>query len=269
MSSDVATLYRALNFDEFTLLKSRDYWGFPPRVISAPGEAPVRSRELADEQAHEIAVKDRRGCAYLVAFEMPEATLAEFEIERSTSPQIWLDSFELEIFNAQILGPIKLVSRIGDDSGATLVSHIYDSKILAVRPGSASVVRRRRDAVARRRFAAVRGLENWTLGMFVGVCAIEGESAIEYAKRLEQAGAIEIEILKAVCRNFQGGGVSLESIQQELPAAREREFHFYMNWRVWPCRDLCICKSSQNLGISHDLSSAWIEYVEGAGPHPA
>ncbi|MEP0266394.1 ADP-ribosylation/crystallin J1 [Dokdonia sp.] len=108
------TLYRPVGLKELELIEASNFTKFPPRLLWQPIFYPV----LNEAYAIEIATKwnlDDEGSGYsgfVTAFDVDADYITNFKVENVGGPihnELWIPAEELEIFNAHIIGEIKII----------------------------------------------------------------------------------------------------------------------------------------------------------------
>jgi hypothetical protein len=96
---------------------------FPPRLPEQPIFYPVLNREYAQQIAKQWNTKDSAGrptqAGFVTAFDLPIAFLGRYEertVGNSVHRELWVPAEELDVFNREILGRIRIVDAFyGDD----------------------------------------------------------------------------------------------------------------------------------------------------------
>lgn len=107
-------LYRPVGTAELELIEQSNYRSFPPRLPEQPIFYPVLNREYAREIAEKWNTKtsDRKG--YVTEFEIDDEYIKNFEVHtvgRKHHQELWIPAEELENFNRQIIGIIKVTDK--------------------------------------------------------------------------------------------------------------------------------------------------------------
>lgn len=108
------TLWRPVGLAEYRLLQESDMQAWPPRLPEQPIFYPVLNRAYAAEIAQKWNTKDSvSGFVGIVTeFEVDEEYASRFDREvvgAGRHEELWVPAEELEEFNAQIIGPIRVV----------------------------------------------------------------------------------------------------------------------------------------------------------------
>jgi hypothetical protein len=106
------TLYRPVGPTELGLIERSGWRAFPPRLPEQPIFYPVLTESYAVEIARRWNVKDS-GAGYVTAFDVASDYLAKLEVRQvgdSTHVELWVPAEELETFNANIVGPIRVIA---------------------------------------------------------------------------------------------------------------------------------------------------------------
>jgi hypothetical protein len=114
------TLYRPVGQKELDLIKDSGYKKFPPRLEWQPIFYPVMNEAYAAQIALEWNTKDEFSgyAGYVTAFDLPEDYLKQFPIQNvggEMHNELWIPAEQLEEFNNQILGKIRLVNSFYGD----------------------------------------------------------------------------------------------------------------------------------------------------------
>jgi hypothetical protein len=116
---DTVTLFRPLGPDELRLIEAQDWAAFPPRLPEQPIFYPVTNFEYAREIAEHWNVRDQ-GCGYVVQFELRADYISQFDAHKVGAKhhtEYWIPAAELEEFNRNIVGRIKLVAQFSRGDG--------------------------------------------------------------------------------------------------------------------------------------------------------
>ena len=110
-------LYRPVGTKELRLIEESGYRAFPPRLPEQPIFYPVLNEQYASEIAGNWNVKyndDHKG--YVTEFEVEDDYCRQFEVHvvgRQYHQELWVPAEELDVFNAHILGEIKVIKEFG------------------------------------------------------------------------------------------------------------------------------------------------------------
>lgn len=107
-------LYRPVGLKEMELITKSDFKSFPPRLDWQPIFYPVMNQEYAEQIAKEWNTPDEFSgyCGIVTAFDVNSDYLQQFEIQNvgdKNHNELWIPSEELEVFNKNIVGEIKIV----------------------------------------------------------------------------------------------------------------------------------------------------------------
>jgi hypothetical protein len=113
MISDSQTLYRPVGLKEMELILTADNKGFPPRLPEQPFFYPVLNVEYANQIARDWNTKESKSgfAGFVTQFNIEPDYLKQFEVHTvgsSTHRELWIPAEQLEEFNQQIQGFIKL-----------------------------------------------------------------------------------------------------------------------------------------------------------------
>lgn len=115
--TDTKTLYRPVGPKELELIKESGWKAFPPRLPEQPIFYPVLIEEYACQIAKDWNVK-ASGSGYVTQFEVRANYLAQFEVQNvggSIHDELWVPAEDLEEFNQNIVGQIKLIHEFFPD----------------------------------------------------------------------------------------------------------------------------------------------------------
>ena len=110
-------LFRPVGQQELALIESLGYRAFPPRLPGQPIFYPVLNEEYAAEIARQWNVHDPASghIGYVLEFEMDDAYMNRFEpktVGAAHHREYWIPAKELQEFNKNIIGCIKLIKTI-------------------------------------------------------------------------------------------------------------------------------------------------------------
>lgn len=103
-------LYRPINKNELKLIKESEWNGFPPRLPEQPIFYPVLDYNYA-KKINKWNV-NAYGNGYIVEFHIDDDYISEFDIHNvgnRNDNEYWIPSDELNEFNKNIIGKIKLI----------------------------------------------------------------------------------------------------------------------------------------------------------------
>ncbi len=109
------TLYRPVGLKELQLIIETNWQGFPPRLEWQPIFYPVLNRMYAEQIARDWNTKDSASdyVGFVTAFDIDSEYLSQFEeqvVGGSEHRELWIPADELENFNQQIEGNIRLIT---------------------------------------------------------------------------------------------------------------------------------------------------------------
>jgi hypothetical protein len=109
------TLYRPVGQKEFDLVKESGFRRFPPRLFWQPIFYPVLNQSYAEQIARDWNTKDEFSgyVGYVLSFELPEEFVTRYPVQNvggELHNELWVPAAELDAFNEQIAGEIKLVA---------------------------------------------------------------------------------------------------------------------------------------------------------------
>jgi hypothetical protein len=109
------TLFRPVGLEELELIRASGMRRFPPRLPEQPVFYPVLNREYARQIAEQWNTKDFSGRAmragFVTEFDVRADYLMQFEehtVGSSIHRELWVPAEELDNFNSQILGLIRV-----------------------------------------------------------------------------------------------------------------------------------------------------------------
>ncbi len=109
----IITLYRPVGHKELDLIKESGFKGFPPRLEWQPIFYPVMNRQYAEQIAKQWNTEDEFSgyAGYVLAFDVPEEYIKQYPVQNvggEIHNELWVPANELETFNDNILGLIKV-----------------------------------------------------------------------------------------------------------------------------------------------------------------
>ena len=108
---DTVTLWRPTGKNELALVEASGFTAWPPRRSEQPIFYPVLNRDYATKIARDWNFK-YEGAGYVTRFEVKKEFLDKYEVRQvggQTILEYWIPAEELEEFNANIVGLIKVV----------------------------------------------------------------------------------------------------------------------------------------------------------------
>lgn len=111
----LVTLYRPVGQKELDLIRESGFRKFPPRLEWQPIFYPVMNQMYAEQIAREWNTKDEFSgyAGYVLSFEIKEDYLKKYPVQNvggEIHNELWVPANELEEFNNNILGLIKIVN---------------------------------------------------------------------------------------------------------------------------------------------------------------
>ena len=106
-------LFRPVGTEELKLIEESGYKKFPPRLPEQPIFYPVMNVEYATEIAEKWNAKlnsDRKG--YVTEFDVEDEFCKRYEVHivgASHHAELWVPAEELEEFNSNIVGEIRVI----------------------------------------------------------------------------------------------------------------------------------------------------------------
>lgn len=115
MSEELLTPYRPVVHAEFDLIRDSGFHRFPPRLVEQTIFYPVLDRCYAEPTARDWNAPDPAcgHAGYVLQFQVPAVYASRFPVQSvgdRTAKELWVPAGELEAFNEQIVGRIKLVA---------------------------------------------------------------------------------------------------------------------------------------------------------------
>jgi hypothetical protein len=110
---ETTTLYRPVGPKELALIEQSGFTAFPPRLPEQPIFYPVMNEAYAIQIARDWNVK-ASGSGYVTMFEVNKEYLVKFDIQNvggAIHNELWVPAEELEEFNRNISGTIKIIHR--------------------------------------------------------------------------------------------------------------------------------------------------------------
>ncbi len=109
------TLYRPVGQREYELIRDSGFRRFPPRLYWQPIFYPVLNQAYAEQIAREWNTEDEFSgyAGYVLSFDLSADFVACYPVQSvggELHNELWVPAAELEAFNDQIIGEIKLVS---------------------------------------------------------------------------------------------------------------------------------------------------------------
>lgn len=111
----VTTLYRPVGQKELDLVRGSGFKEFPPRLEWQPIFYPVMNQEYAEQIARQWNTEDEFSgyAGYVLAFDLQEEYLLKYPVQNVGGVihnELWVPANELDDFNNNIIGPIRVVS---------------------------------------------------------------------------------------------------------------------------------------------------------------
>lgn len=112
--NDAVTLFRPVGQQELDLIRDAQWRAFPPRLAGQPIFYPVLTEDYAVRIAREWNTKDPNSgfVGYVLEFEVNAHFLSQYEVHEAGGRDLleyWIPAEDLAIFNANILGPIRVL----------------------------------------------------------------------------------------------------------------------------------------------------------------
>jgi len=106
------TLYRPVGPKELELIEASGWKEFPPRLPEQPIFYPVLNEEYATQISQRWNVQDY-GSGYVTRFQVNAEFVKRYPVQvvgAEIHEELWVPSEELPKFNANIVGPIEVIS---------------------------------------------------------------------------------------------------------------------------------------------------------------
>ncbi len=113
---ETVTLYRPTGPEELKLVEESGFRRWPPRLPEQPIFYPVTNEQYATEIASRWNVEES-GSAFVTRFEVKRPFMDRYEIHTvgaSHHTEWWVPAEHLEELNANIVGKIDVIARLGD-----------------------------------------------------------------------------------------------------------------------------------------------------------
>lgn len=116
----LTTLYRPTGQKEYDLIKESGFKKFPPRLDWQPIFYPVLNQAYAEQIAFEWNTQDEFSgyVGYVTAFDLSGEFLQKYPIQNvggEIHNELWIPAEELEEFNHNIVGEIRVVNTFWGD----------------------------------------------------------------------------------------------------------------------------------------------------------
>src|SRR5688572_16777998 len=111
LNIETTTLFRPVGPNELALIEAAEFKKFPARLFHQPIFYPVTNEEYAVQIARDWNVK-ASGSGFVTQFDVRTDYLKRFDIQNVGGwihNEYWIPSEELEEFNGNIIGPIKVI----------------------------------------------------------------------------------------------------------------------------------------------------------------
>ena len=115
------TLYRPVGPRELKLIEARGWRAFPPRLPEQPIFYPVLNEEYATQIARDWNTRES-GSGFVTKFEVDAQFASRYEVQTvggSLHKELWVPAEELEEFNRNIIGGIKVIAEFHAKPGGT------------------------------------------------------------------------------------------------------------------------------------------------------
>ena len=107
-------LYRPGGEQELKLIAQSEFTAFPPRLPEQPIFYPVLNQKYAAEIAERWNTRDPQSGykGYITCFEITDDFISRYEVQtvgRSYHQEYWIPAEELDAFNGNLIGKIRIV----------------------------------------------------------------------------------------------------------------------------------------------------------------
>ncbi len=121
-ADDTVTLYRPVGPKELELIQGSGFSAFPPRLPEQPIFYPVLNQEYAEQIARDWNAKDARTeyRGFVTRFRVKATFLGRYspkQVGAVIHQEYWIPAEDLPEFNANIVGPIEVVSEFTGGQG--------------------------------------------------------------------------------------------------------------------------------------------------------
>lgn len=115
---ETITLYRPTGPEELALLEKSSWTKWPPRLPEQPIFYPVMNQAYAKQIAQEWNVP-ASGSGYVTKFDVKRSFIKNYErkiVGGKVHEELWIPAEDLDAFNKNIVGPIKIIKKIEPNS---------------------------------------------------------------------------------------------------------------------------------------------------------
>jgi hypothetical protein len=111
-------LWRPVGPKELELIAATGYRAFPPRLAEQPIFYPVLTQSYAEQIARDWNAKREPYAGFVIEFEVDDEFVKRYEVHtvgNRTHQELWVPAKELEEFNRQIVGPMRVVAQFNGE----------------------------------------------------------------------------------------------------------------------------------------------------------
>lgn len=125
------TLFRPVGLFEMKLIVDLEMRGFPPRLLGQPIFYPVQNKKYADQIANQWNTKDKHSgfVGFITEWDISEAYISRYDrqvVGAAIHEEIWIPAEELDDFNQEIKGPIRLIDAFYGEKYTGTISSISE-----------------------------------------------------------------------------------------------------------------------------------------------
>lgn len=138
---EAITRYRPVGLKELELISDANYQAFPPRLFWQPVFYPVLNEAYAAQIASEWNTKDEFSgyCGVVMAFDLNKEYFLKYDVQNVGSEihnELWIPAEELEIFNQNIVGSIRITKAFFGEAFTFPKNDILTQKLIAIKNGN-------------------------------------------------------------------------------------------------------------------------------------
>ncbi len=119
MKKETITLFRPVGKEELALIEASNFTKFPPRLTEQPIFYPVLNEDYTAQIARDWNAKyNKNKVGYVTKFEVRKKFFDEYDVKivgGKTHEEYWIPAEDLEEFNRNIVGKIKVISEFRGD----------------------------------------------------------------------------------------------------------------------------------------------------------
>jgi hypothetical protein len=118
---ETITLWRPVGPEELDLIRDTGMRAFPPRLPEQPIFYPVTTRDYAIKIARDWNVP-ASGCGFVTEFDVRRDYLDQHAVQDAGGQahrEYWIPAEDMDVFNAAIVGEIRIVDSFPDNAKAS------------------------------------------------------------------------------------------------------------------------------------------------------